>query len=140
MRHRFHQGIKKSSLLYSGGAHSTTWQIQATTSKHFRIAAHLLHERFAKAVAAHLLRMYEERADRFEAPETEIKTRLIEESPPSESRRLTVRRALIISHSPNDRLLDQKAPSGAGNPHAGVIIDIAVLRYSPEQSRSFIPV
>jgi hypothetical protein len=63
----------KSFLLYSGGTHSTTWQIQATTSKHFRIAAHLLHERFAKAVAAHLLRMYEERAERFDQAESEMK-------------------------------------------------------------------
>jgi hypothetical protein len=52
--------------LYSGGAHSTTWEIQATTSKHFRIAAHLLHGRFAKAVSTHLLRVYQERADRFD--------------------------------------------------------------------------
>jgi hypothetical protein len=42
-----------------------------------------------------------------------MKANLIEKSPSSESRRLTVRRALIISHSPNDRLLDQKVPSGA---------------------------
>lgn len=66
--------------------------------------------------------------------------KLIKQAPLTESRRLPVRRTLFISHVPNCRLLDQKPPSGPRNPHAAVIIDVTVLRYSPERSRSLVAV
>src|ERR1044071_3986788 len=67
-------------------------------------------------------------------------TTLIEEAPPAKRRRLPIRRTLLISHLPNGCLLDQKPSSGPGNSHASVIIGIAALRYTPEQSRSFVVV